>query len=170
MRPPVPQRSSSRRPAPGTPYDAGIRLLARRAHSQVELQRKLRRRGYDEAEVDEVVRRLADAGYLDDSAFAESHVRRRSGSRGPVALAAELAARGVDRRLAGAAVAGFDKPAQVATATRLAVRLAGSKLPAGYKELLDSVGARLVRRGFPAGVAREACRAVWTGTTSASEP
>lgn len=181
---PVPPKSSSRRspkaPQPGTygrardgripAYDAGIRLLGRRAHSRAELRRKLSRRGYDEGEVDEVLGRLADAGYLDDRAFADGHVRRRSASRGPMALAAELAARGVDRRIAGAALQGFDRPAQVAAATRLAARLAGNLPPAGYRELLASVGAKLLRRGFPEGVAREACHAVWSGTAGTPQP
>ncbi len=167
------RRRSSRatRPKPAvTAYEAGIRLLARRAHSRMELRRKLGRRGYDEAEVDAVVRRLTESGYLDDSAFAAGHVRRRSPSRGPLALAAELAARGIDRRLSDAAVAGFDRAAQLAAATRLAGRLAGSRRPAGYRELVASVGAKLLRRGFSQGVAREACRAVWTGTAGSAEP
>jgi SOS response regulatory protein OraA/RecX len=131
--------------------------------------------------VDEVLSRLAKAGYLDDRAFAEGHVRRRAASRGPMALAAELASRGVDRRIADAVLQGFDRPAQVAAATRLAARQAGSTAgarrvhfgnsgPAGYRELLASVGPKLLRRGFSEGVAREACRAIWAGTTSTPEP
>lgn len=164
----VPRRSSKAPVAPA--IDAGYRLLSQRAHSRVELRRKLTRRGYPSAEIDEVVRRLAAGGYLDDRAFAEDHVRRRSTSRGPLALAVELAARGVDRRLSDAAIQGLDRASQVAAATRLAVRWAGNRRPAGYRELLDSVGAKLLRRGFSEGVAREACRAVWAGTASTSEP
>jgi regulatory protein len=143
--------------------DAGLRLLARRAHSRVELRRKLGRRGYDEEEIQGALVRLAELGYLDDAAFSAGHVRRRSGSLGPLALTAELAARGVDRQAARGALAGFDRAAQVTSATHLAERLCGSSRPAGYGELLDSVGAKLLRRGFSPGVAREACWAVWAG-------
>lgn len=167
-RPPVPRRSS--KPPSRSAYEAGIQLLARRAHSRAEVRRKLGRRGYAEAEVDEVVRRLAASGYLDDAAFAEGHVKRRSAALGPLALAAELGARGVDRRHSDAALAGFDRAAQVAAATRLAARLAGNGPPAGYRELLESVGVKLLRRGYSQGVAREACRALWLGTTTTSEP
>lgn len=155
-------RRSSRAPSRSA-YEAAIQLLARRAHSRAELRRKLGRRGYAEGEVDEVLGRLTGTGYLDDRAFAEAHVRRRSTSRGPLALAAELAARGVERRLSDGALQSFDREAQVAAATRLASRLAGDKSPGGYRELLERVGAKLVRRGFPLGVAREACRALWSG-------
>jgi SOS response regulatory protein OraA/RecX len=113
--------------------------------------------------------RLAELGYLNDSAFARGLVRRRSGLRGPLALSAELAARGVGRAEADAAVAGFDIEAQLASATRIAERLYGRKAGVGYREMLDSVGTKLMRRGFPAPVAREACRSVLAGTAQPPE-
>jgi SOS response regulatory protein OraA/RecX len=116
------------------------------------------------------VARLSERGYLDDAVFAAWHVRRRSAGRGPLALSAELAARGVDRHVADVALGGFDLESQVTAATLLAHRLAGHARPAGYRELLDSVGARLLRRGFSMAVAREACRAVWQGTATGPEP
>ena len=160
----MPRRSSkaeARRP--DSAYEGGLRLLARRAHSRVELRRKLARRGYSEEAIHTALARLAELGYLDDAAFAAAHVRRRSGARGPLALSAELAARGVDKRVVGRILAGFDHAAQVATATHLAERLCGRTQPAGYGELLDAVGAKLLRRGFSPGVAREACWTVWAG-------
>jgi regulatory protein len=163
----VPRRSSKasrpQRKAEVPALDAGFRLLARRAHSHVELRRKLARRGYDEDEIAVTLARLSELGYVDDAQFAAVHVRRRSSSVGPLALSAELAARGVDRRAAGAALKAFDRDAQLAAATRLAERLCGRKPPAGYSELLDQVGVKLLRRGFSQSVARDACRAVWAG-------
>src|SRR5439155_1649062 len=96
-------RKSSKKPLAGA-LDTGLRLLARRSHSRFELRRKLGRRGYEEAEVDAAVARLVELRYLDDRSFAEGHVRRRSATRGPLALSAELAARGVDREPADRAV------------------------------------------------------------------
>lgn len=166
------RRSGSGPPRPtppaGSALDAGLRLLGRRAHSRSELHRKLGRRGYDEPAIDEALGRLAELGYLDDLAFARGHVRRRSTARGPLALAAELAARGVDRHLADQAVAGLDADAQLGAARRIAERLCGRKRWPGYREMLNSVGPKLMRRGFSAGVARAACLAAWSGT--ASEP
>ena len=51
----------------------------------------------------------------------------------------------------------------------LAARAAGRKRPAGYKELLDSAGPKLLRRGFSPGIAREACRLVWFGTSERAQ-
>jgi len=113
--------------------------------------------------------RLAELGYLDDAGFAAGHVRRRSASLGPLALSAELAARGVDREIARAAVANLSQEDQLAAAVRLVARQAGRTPSAGYKELLDSAGARLLRRGFSPAIAREACRVVWRGTVPQAE-
>ena len=144
--------------------DASLRLLGRRAHSQVELRRKLARRGYSAADTQAAIGRLIELGYLDDRSFASGHVRRRGTVRGPLALSAELAARGVDRAAADAALAEFGPAQQLASATRLAERLFARKPVDGYREMLDRVGSRLVRRGFSPAIVRAACTAVMAGT------
>jgi regulatory protein len=146
-----------------------VGLLARRAHSQWELRRKLRMKGFEAEAVDTAMARLLELGYLNDSSFAKGLVQRRSVIRGPRALSAELAARGVDRAEADAAVAQFDAEAQLASATRLAERLYARKGGIGYRELLDTVGTKLLRRGFPGPVVREACRSVLSGASQPPE-
>jgi regulatory protein len=140
-----------------------LRLLGRRAHSHAELQLKLRRRGYETAAIGAALTRLHELGYLDDQAFARSFVRRRGAVRGPRALSAELAARGVDRAKVDAAMADFGDAEQLAAATRIAERLYGRKPLRGEREVLDEIGTRLVRRGFSVPVARAACRTVLAG-------
>ena len=146
-----------------TALDAGLRLLARRAHARAELRLKLRRRGHAAEDVEEALRRLAELGYLDDRSFAEGHVRRRRTGLGPLALSKELASRGVDRAVAETALAGFDAAAQLESATQLAERLYGRRPSPGYREMLNTVGAKLLRRGFSPAVARAACQAAWRG-------
>ena len=155
-------RASKPIPAVGA-LDAGLRLLGRRAHSRFELRRKLGRRGYTEVETEAALSRLLELGYLDDQSFAEGLVRRRGAIRGPLALSAELAARGVDRAHADTAIAAFDSDAQLAAATRLAERLYARKPQAGYRDMLNTIGPKLMRRGFSANVVRAACRAVLPG-------
>lgn len=160
------RRSSSPKPTrpPAVPaLDSGLRYLGRRAHSSVELRRKLARKGYEPSEVDGAMARLRELGYLDDAAFARGLVRRRSAGRGPRALAAELAAKGIDREGIDSALGEAGPEAQLEAATRLAERLyAGKPLP-GYREVLDRIGSKLIRRGFSMDVARAACRAVLAG-------
>ena len=168
-------RQRSSRPAKGSfgarrtqpaasALDCGLGLLSRRAHSRVELRRKLGRRGYDDEETEEALNRLIKLGYLDDRSFAEGHVRRRSAGRGPLAISAELAARGVDRAHADAALAGFDADAQLESATRLAERLYASKQSLEYREMLNGIGSKLLRRGFSSTIVRAACRSVLART------
>jgi regulatory protein len=162
------QRRRSRGPASGSGADRGsedpiptaIGLLARRAHSRLELRRKLSRRGFVADAIEAAMARLVELGYLDDRSFAQGLVRRRGALRGPLALSAELAARGVDRAQAEAAVAEFGPEAQLLSATRLAERLHARRPATSYRELLDGVGSKLLRRGFSAPVVRAACRAV----------
>jgi len=171
--PPKSTKAARRAPQPRTPagtaLDAGLRLLGRRAYSRAELNRKLGRRGYTEIEVSSAMDRLGELGYLDDRAFAEGHVRRRQAGLGPRALSAELFARGVDRQVADGALAGFDSQAQLVSAINLAQRLHTRTTRAGYREMLDAIGPKLLRRGFSSGVARAACQAVWAGTSSGTE-
>ena len=155
----VARRSSS--PPLGTAIDAGLRYLGARSHSRVELGRKLARKGFEDDEVKAALDRLTELGYLDDDAFARAVVRRRSTSRGQIAIVAELLAKGVSRPAADEAVAGFDPAAQLEAATRLAERLYAEKPPPGYREMLDRIGSKLARRGYSTTIVRAACQAVW---------
>jgi regulatory protein len=161
----VRQRSSKpKAPPSGSALDAGLRLLAGRAHSRAELKRKLARRGFDPEAVEAATVRLSDLGYLDDRAFAAGLTRRRSASRGPLAISAELAAKGVDRITAQTALGALTPEAQLEAATRLAERLCDAGPRLAYREMRDRIGAKLVRRGFSSAVAGAAARAVLEGT------
>jgi regulatory protein len=131
------------------------------------LRQKLRRRGFPIDEVEGALGRLIDLGYLDDAAFARGLVRRRSSSRGLLALSAELAAKGIDRAGAAAALSAFDPQAQLTAAVGLAQRLAGHLLAEGqrpsYEQVLARVGPKLQRRGFSTHVVVAACRTLVSG-------
>jgi len=154
----------------GTALDTGLRLLARRAHSRAELRQKLARRGYEEDEVASAMTRITELGYLDDAAFARGLVRRRSATRGSLAVAAELAAKGIDRQGTADALAGLDAESQLVSATRLAERMCPRGEEIGYREMLDRVGGKLLRRGFPSGIVRTACQVVLAERLGLQEP
>lgn len=146
-----------------------MRLLGRRAHSRVEMERKLARRGYTPEEVDSALARLDELGYLNDLSFAEGLVRLRSASRGPRAVSAELAQRGVDRAQADSALASYNDALQMASATRIIERTYGKREITGYREMLDRVGSKLLRLGFSTTIVRAACHAVMAGTPPDAE-
>lgn len=136
--------------SPPDAFEAAVRLLALRPHSAVELRRKLRRRGCPQEEVDSALERVRDLGYQSDAGFAESLVRARATSRGRVAVAADLAARGVDRAVAGEALSGLTPEVELDAARRVAARM-----PAVDPARL---GGRLQRRGFSGETVRRVMR------------
>jgi len=82
----------------GSPFDCSLRILALRDHSEAELKRKLKEKGYEEQGIGESVARLRELGLLDDArfarSFASSAVRNGRGYGGRLKL--ELARRGVE--------------------------------------------------------------------------
>ena len=136
-------------------------MIVGRDHSVAELRRKLQRRGYPEEEIDAAQERLMEHGFLGDRRFAERYARRRSHSLGPLAISAELASRGVDRDLVEAAIERLGPHTETLAAHKLADKLAGNTRYASYRELLHSVGAKLLRRGFSMDIARKACDDLW---------
>jgi regulatory protein len=140
------------------------RVLARK------VERRCRLREEDPeaalALVEEAVARAVASGLVDDAAYAEARVaslRRRGGSRR--AIAAKLAAKGVDAETVGAALARdaqarieddpeADPEREAARALAKRRRL-GPFRAAGRAENREKDIARLARAGFPYGVARD---------------
>jgi regulatory protein len=59
-----------------------LRALGGRAHSAGELKEKLRRRAERTEDVDAVLKKLKEAGYLDDRRFAENYASARLENQG----------------------------------------------------------------------------------------
>jgi len=92
-----------------------MRLLARREHSRDELRRKLARIASEGEDVDGVVEKLAQKGWLSDARYAEQAVRAKARRFGPLKVARELRAKGVaDETIAAAfQAAGVDGCADI---------------------------------------------------------
>lgn len=145
-----------RRPEP-TPVQRALGLLTRREHSSRELTRKLTARGIEAGEAQAAVERLAEAGWQDDTRFAEALVRSRANSgHGPVRVRAELGTHGLDREAILAAMDAFDGD-WFANARELVQRRFG----AGVRDdraLRHKAADFLIRRGFTADQVRAATR------------
>jgi regulatory protein len=137
-------------------YDKALKLIARRDHFRAELVEKLRRKGFDDDDVEWAIARLDELGLLDDEAYAERFVEFRSAERGwgPHRLANELRRRGVDAHLAER-VSRLDDELQ-ARALETAVRRVLVRAKDGWWRLPER-RARLVKsliaRGFTTDVA-----------------
>lgn len=134
--------------------EAALRLLARREHSFIELQRKLKRKGWPSTAVDAVVQDLADAGLQSDQRFAESYARSRAEKAyGPLRIRAELSERGIDRGLLERTLAELQTD-WLAQAAKWYGRCFGDERPDSLKEKSRRQQA-LARRGFDSAVIRE---------------
>ena len=65
-----------------TAYNYALNLLSARPYSVKALHRKLIQKEYPAADADDAIRRLVDAGLLDDAKFAEQYARSKILSTG----------------------------------------------------------------------------------------
>jgi len=81
----------------GSPFDCSLRVLSLRDHSEAELRRKLKEKGYQEEEIEESIARVKALGYIDDARFARSFASSaiRNGRGYGARLKLELTRRGV---------------------------------------------------------------------------
>ena len=96
-------RGSRRTPdGAGDPERDALAMLVRRPLTAAEVRKRLLERGHAAGAIDEVLRRLAAAGYVDDFKLASHYLQARAerGGRGPRRLLAELARRGVPDAIA----------------------------------------------------------------------
>jgi len=162
---PALQEAMARRGA----FDAGVRLLARRARSRFAVQRRLSAAFGEEAAMD-AVGRLAP--YLDDRAFASAWVdaRLRRGPVGRTALLAGLRREGVSGDTAREVV---DAAAPEVDMGDLARRAAAQRLARMRGVPPQRVRARLwaflARRGFADAVIAAALRAILTSPGGADD-
>src|SRR5262245_45577212 len=76
------QRQPPRRLDQEALWAYALKSLGGRAHSVGELREKLRRRAERSADVEDVLARLKEHGYLDDKRFAEGFANARLSNRG----------------------------------------------------------------------------------------
>ncbi|MBO0702051.1 MAG: RecX family transcriptional regulator, partial [Candidatus Dormibacteraeota bacterium] len=100
--------------------------------------------------IEAALERVRGLGYQSDAGFAESLVRSRRMNRGRVAIAEDLAERGVDRTLAGQALAAITPDIELDAARRVAARLPDVEP--------SRLGGRLQRRGFTSDTVRRVLR------------
>jgi regulatory protein len=138
-------------------FDYAAMALGRRAHSLGELRDKLRRRCAAAGDIDGVVRRLKDCGYLDDKVFAENFASRRleNEGHGKMRVLRELTQRRIAPQLAEQAVekafAGTDEVDLIEAF--LARKFRGKHLPSFLKvdKNLAAAFRRLRYAGFSSG-------------------
>ena len=109
-------------------------LLARREHSEQELQAKLVARGFAAQAVGEVLASLKHEGIQDDERYAEAYVRSRvAKGYGPLRITRELSERGMAEELAIQALAAMN-PDWGEQARVVRQKKFGLRAPADFRE------------------------------------
>ncbi|WP_448135617.1 recombination regulator RecX [Stenotrophomonas rhizophila] len=152
-----PAPSRKRRVSEQTPVQRALGLLVRREHSRKELTRKLQARGIETEAAVAAVDKLSEAGWQDDTRFAENLVRIRANTGyGPIHIRAELGTHGLDSEQIALAMDTFEGD-WAENARDLVCRRFGE---AGPQELPQRRKAAdlLARRGFDGDTIRRATR------------
>jgi regulatory protein len=134
-----------------TLYDAAIKALARRARSSGEIRALLARRKAPKADVEAVIHRLREHGYLDDARFARTFVASRIENRleGKVRVRRDLAARRVKPEIAEEAVRrGFEDVDETKLLRQYLARKLRVSKPLNKPSAVQSLFRRLLRAGF----------------------
>lgn len=135
-----------------------IARIARRPRSEHEMRLELARRGLAAGQQQEILRRLAERGLLDDGAFAATWVENRKAfrPRSAAGLRFELRRKGVAPQAIDDALRGYDEEAAASAALQRMARR-WKDLPA--EDFRRRAQDYLVRRGFTVAAARQAARA-----------
>ncbi len=139
---------------------AALRLLAYRQRSEREIRDALRRRSTPEDTIETTITQLRNARFIDDSSFAANYVESRDAAspRGKRLLAAELAARGIDKPLREQSLGEVDEES---AAYRAARKRARSLTALPFPDFQRRLGAYLLRRGFGYAIARHTVQRAW---------
>jgi len=147
------QRSKKPKPIPDEKalYEIAVRALARKARSTGELRQLLARRNGTKQDIDAVIARLREHGYLDDARYARAFVSSRieNERQGARRVQRDLAARRVHPELIaktiGTAYEDVDERELLRDYLRRKVRLAK---PPAKASAVASLYRRLLRAGF----------------------
>jgi len=107
-------------------YDQAVKYLSVRLHTTGELYRKLKQKGYQDALIRPVLRRLEELKFLDDQRFAEIFTDNLKHYKdfGYYGVKTKLLARQIPSDMAEAALRDFYPPAdEFAVARRLVAKL-----------------------------------------------
>ncbi|WP_344856839.1 regulatory protein RecX [Amycolatopsis ultiminotia] len=130
-------------------------LLAARPRTVDELRQTLRRKGFDDETVEELLGKLDRSGLVNDAEFAETWVRNRHAHQGlsRTALVAELRRKGVDEEIANQAAEEVDRESEEERARELVRKRLGSLGSVDEQTAIRRLLGFLARKGYPQGLA-----------------
>ena len=150
-------------------HESALRYLDYRPRSVDEIRRHLKGKDIAPEVTDEVVERLTGVGLLDDRAFARYWLENRSdfSPRGERALRLELRQKGVPGDIIAEVLSeGHNEDEAAYRAAMAQARKVRTTDPVEFRRKME---ARLARRGFSYGTAREAVARAWRELQASEE-
>jgi len=132
---------------------AAYKYLSYRVRTGRQVTEMLFRKGFDSETVTLVMDNLLEYGLLNDEAFAEQYVQKKS-LRPRSVMAADLKRLGVDEYIIDRVLADIDSGAEMRVAMSLAL---GMKKRRGNDYPLVKIAAFLSRRGFSQDIVERVC-------------
>jgi regulatory protein len=138
----------------GSAREAALKLLDRQRRTRIDLGRRLKEKGFDAAEIEATLDRLAEVGLIDDVEYARAFIAGRWGRRaaGWRRIEQDLRGRGVSADDIGEARRRFEEAEGAADETAAAQKVVqqserryGALDPRARRQRLTAL---LLRRGF----------------------
>lgn len=136
------------------PLGLALKKLARRSYSRKEIEEYLQSYGYEEEIIIDVLNKLLEWGYLNDSRLAESMLvyyttLKPSGSR---LIAMKMNIRGIPSDIQNNVLSVYTEGQEFECCRRLAYSFASRKSLKDRSNLLPSLSRFLERKGFASGM------------------
>lgn len=128
--------------------ETAAKYLASRMRTCEEMNEYLKKKGFGEEEIAEVIREFIDFGYLDDEQYCRQYIKYASDKgKGSKRIRQELAEKGVDRDTVSFALDDYyDRDDELERALRQAEKTIGDK-PVDEK-MKGRLGRRLISLGY----------------------
>jgi regulatory protein len=140
--------------------DNAYRLISLRPRSIAEIQRNLRKKGYEPEVIEQVIDRLVELDFLNDEAFAQYWIEQRDTfkPRSHLALRQELQQKGISRNIIDQALTASDETVTVRAAAEKKARQLSHYPEDEFKKKL---GQFLQRRGFRYALIKDISDEMW---------
>lgn len=161
---------------PGDPESVArsicLKLLTMSPKSRTQLAEALAAKGIPDEAAEAVLDRYTEVGLINDAAFAQAWVSTRQAGRGLATrvLAQELHRKGIDKDIAGQALARLDPDAEESAARTLVQRRLRSMGGLGHSVATRRLLGMLARKGYPSDVAFRVIREELLGAEAQDEP
>lgn len=141
-------------------YQRALDILNYRPRSEAEIRLHLRKKGFDEDVIEDVLLRLRDNRLIDDDRFAKLWIENRSENRprGKRALAYELRQRGIDSKVIERALEDLDEEALALRAAQAHARKLNNLEWIDFRKKMYGY---LSRRGFSYEICAPVVAKVW---------